>query len=949
MRHIVRSSTALSLVVVLSLGACGKSSPSNSAPRSLREGVSSSGQASELQPLRTLLASSSPNLALAEVLTRTLGAGARREVDELMALFTPEELRTIVARLENDNKKIRNDYLFHGERYQDEREQLALSHTQSALAQAARFPEAQLTLTVVAELKERALEQIIAAYDQRAAELAQQLIPTLALELRSREPRLVARLEEDLATTPRADVIERIATARPMLELIDAHFRDSNLSAAEQYTTLMAGILAGALYQELKRHKTFQELVRSATNIIREAKELRAKAREFSLLVNTLQGHVDKVSKSTLELSSGLSQSAREAQALARRAGDLLGQGQEVEARRIYGFLHGALVSGKPSGEGAHPSVLSQGRAVSEGVQRTVHAALDLSQNLGAILETTQRMAQVLGVKLPREVEKAVAIASKVSAVASSAKSVIAGFAAGGYLGALGAFSSSPVMKMMMGGGDDGTARQLAEINRKLDQVLRNQQKIMELQLETMGMIKNLALMVEGYHQEELRRMAGLRSLALVNLEVGRSLLNRDLRSCETMVGRLLSSSADSRQFPVAYAAAMERAHNFHAITQLNSARSALAASIRSQSDLLSFLRSSESDGFTRCQSGLANAFGTASAQENPLLAIFQSSEAQDLMRFQLEVYRPLRAFLQQVTDERSLDSVPLHLPLKKVTELHMKRAQVIDARLDMRASTSRYQLQHLISGLSLERYLGSLVLLHPYLEFERDQWSLGPEALVQLYLQDAGLERGLGSRGGHHLRNALKLTQSAIAQEALLAGEPLIPLLYERFHQQIVSPLDCSQLQTLAMPSVAAVAEGERVPFVCALRSNALLMQNYLSYVLLRYNSAEDYQSAFERRDSAALARMLGAAVSASQVVAEGDKVVLRLGAPRGGQFHIPLPRPQELKSGDLLYSENLGRLLAMQEIVLEELALQAPVVRDYGPDALLKILISSHRGTGH
>jgi hypothetical protein len=58
--------------------------------------------------------------------------------------------------------------------------------------------------------------------------------------------------------------------------------------------------------------------------------------------------------------------------------------------------------------------------------------------------------------------------------------------------------------------------------------------------------------------------------------------------------------------------------------------------------------------------------------------------------------------------------------------------------------------------------------------------------------------------------------------------------------------------------------------------------------------------------------------------------------------RISVKLPSPKQLQEGKILYSENMPRLLIMQDLILESLEKVTPVDRGRVED-LLKVLVTS------
>ena len=170
-------------------------------------------------------------------------------------------------------------------------------------------------------------------------------------------------------------------------------------------------------------------------------------------------------------------------------------------------------------------------------------------------------------------------------------------------------------------------------------------------------------------------------------------------------------------------------------------------------------------------------------------------------------------------------------------------------------------------------------------------------------------------------MNNALDMIHSAIAQEAILAGEPLIPGVRAKMAKQLFANDVCGK----------AGPEG----IVCSLRGNRLLMKNYLNYTIQKSISftltLEKYQDALNRNDFDTLALYLNnEGVTRDMLMVEDGLIKIRLPVeqrPGGKNFEtFTLPRSEAITANTMLYSENMERLIKMQKDTVSALVKLSP-----------------------
>lgn len=101
-------------------------------------------------------------------------------------------------------------------------------------------------------------------------------------------------------------------------------------------------------------------------------------------------------------------------------------------------------------------------------------------------------------------------------------------------------------------------------------------------------------------------------------------------------------------------------------------------------------------------------------------------------------------------------------------------------------SSHENYEFENLISVKNLERYLGHLLILGPLLEVDKNVWQMSYQEIINTYIANSNTDSNQNTRSHYFLNNALKMVQSSIAQEALLAGEPILLTLNDKYLEDI-------------------------------------------------------------------------------------------------------------------------------------------------------------------
>lgn len=886
---------------------------------------------SKINLLNDLLNSKAPNLALADLLSRTLGENRRESIYSIVGELTSEEARRIISRLQKKNEMIKNSYLFHGENYQ-QNDALVKSSLLN-LNEGHKFQLAdQLKVATFNYLKSKHLEEIILAFDKRASELSNDLAVDLAIEIGEGSSE-IANIEKLIRDGNQEEAIKAIEKTKEFMTKADEYFKKSNLNENEQYAVVASGIIALGIYELVKNKDGFQKLLAESKKVIRDVKEIKRKAKEFTVLIGALKKHFKDTEKNMSDLANGMSGVGKDLNEMYHEARITNVGPTNIHSKRIFNFLYKKVIKGEDADPNeSNESILSKQGKINANLQKSVEATGNLADNLSNIIGTANKLSMLFGIKPSSDLQKLMDKAQKVSQLAETAKNVMAGWMSGGALGAVTALSVSPIPGL--GGGKSADAAKLKEISRKLDIVLKNQQKIMEMQIETMNMIKNLALLIDQYHQEEMRALSELREIGLVNLEMNKALQNKDLRNCERMVNFQLRSVWSRFDF---------QKDSFHSVGQISLIKSKFVDNIYSLEDIQRIVTSVEESGFANCQTGLSEAFGGNSTAENPVRIIYESDEDNILTKFQKERYLPLLEFFGVIMSQGDINTIPLHIPAANMTALKFKTPYVDFPNERSISNESHYDLDYLISVKNLERYLGYLLLVYPLLEVDKPTWMQSLQEIISQYLKSSNSQTNQNVRSHFFLNNALRLVQSAISQEAILAGEPIIQKLHDLYFNEILNTESCDKVVLKDTPA-------SEYPLLCSIRGNKLLMKNLIHYALSYKierdpQALEEYTIAYKQGNISKLALMMSAKLNSNRIKYiqnENDgSFSLSVTLENNKQEDIRLPTPEEIKADKIIYSENMSRLIIMQEAVLEALANVAPISRDNSNFELLKLMM--------
>lgn len=891
--------------------------------------------AADFTALNDLLRAERPNIAVAQFIGEALGRQTNESLVTALESVSAEDIRQLLEQIQRGNLLTRQRYLYHGRDYANNRDLLGrVAVDANQIDGRTHSLRLQVALGVSTYLRSKALDEIISSYDKQAARLAGELLRPLSAELMLKNPALAKEIEKDVAEGISAEVVkEKITQGLSALETVTRTLRDANLSRGDKNVMLGSGILAGGIYLAVREHKEFKRVVGQVQNIRSKVEEVQAKYREFLVLSSTLNTHAESSLANMRSFSTNIRDAVRELRGLTSDAMASAPETSGVHSRRIVDFANSRLrgQATTPVGMMLPDRITQRMGNIDLALNRGITSLGSMASSLDGMIGTTRRMAGLLGVRLSASTERTLDKVQAVAGLVSMGTKAVELFQTGGLSAAMGVLGGGSPL------GGDGNARQLAVMDAKLDQVLENQRLMLEAQVETMNMIKNLAIMIDKYHETEMGMLDELRDYALVNLEIAKSnLVNREIRKCEQMVNYQLTSVWQESNF---------RNSLYHNIGHIDVLKGVFASRLRGLPGIRRLVRSNSEDDFRECQSAFNKAFGSDLDLENPLLSIFDSSENDNLMRFNRLMYLPALRALTGMSDASRLDLAPLHLPMRRLNDVKLKNMLLPrTGEVAESAPKTYYVTEHYVSVKNTERYLTSLLLLYPIFEVPKSDWEKSVREIVSGLLNADDPSALHGGPSAYLLTGALRVVQSAIAQEAIIAGEPTISRIFEEHHSKMLNGQSCR-----SFTSYRGSAFDEE--HFCALRLNPVLVGNYLRYALLQTVGADPhkrflFEKAYRSGDGEQLANLLR--TSAPVVVRgrdEAARAFIRLSATRAsGQdeniIEVPIPRSDDVHvDGNVTFSDSMRRYLQMQELVILELEKVHPIRRELKGEILTQL----------
>ena len=145
-----------------------------------------------IEDIRTLLNSETPNLALAQFLLKTLSPEDRKLLAELVTGLSREDVNEILNQVQRQNEYLRQRYLHNGLNFiSDDIPQNYFLIDSPELSVSMNF-EDMLAVSTISYLKSQALDDIINNFNTRAASLTKELTSEILADLKVSDPEAIA-------------------------------------------------------------------------------------------------------------------------------------------------------------------------------------------------------------------------------------------------------------------------------------------------------------------------------------------------------------------------------------------------------------------------------------------------------------------------------------------------------------------------------------------------------------------------------------------------------------------------------------------------------------------------------------------------------------------------------------------------------------------------------------
>lgn len=412
---------------------------------------------------------------------------------------------------------------------------------------------------------------------------------------------------------------------------------------------------------------------------------------------------------------------------------------------------------------------------------------------------------------------------------------------------------------------------------KQLDTVLENQQMMVENQVKILESIISVSEQVLEQHTREMRMLDQISSDVMINRELIRLAAFHKVNMCETF----FNAEVISRNYDP----------NF-AVTGHFTSWDAM--------DDYFFLYG---DKYAACMEGLTDVL------QNPQYAragmtiehLKRDDNAHKSNYFLSHVYGPL------MDSWRYLSIAPDHMAIPAFANPKGKLSELVrieDAGISFREGSNSAQslFSEMMSADILLTYAENLLQAGPY-----------PELMARNMNELKSLDELAQTKRSRQvtvdlMASLLTYLDVAIAQQSLMAGEMIIPALYDHLENQEFDWKDASEKLEKAYACEFSYEDEHLVP-LCMLKNNALLRRNYAKYFVRKRLDAHGknlkaYSLALVM-DENRLKHVLG-----EFTWQEDNQIDFGVGP-------VPLPTPRSIADDNMEYWPEMHKLLQMRERV--------------------------------
>ncbi len=655
-------------------------------------------------------------------------------------------------------------------------------------------------LGTLQEESKRRLEAVFKVYDDAAKEAA---------EAEAAKRIADARIETEIVGL---DGLAGEQKAIQIKKFISEKKLDQTASTGkDEIDLIVKKYLFDALYDLLMNHSNLKGGIQSAVIAAETYERLVKTAQAFASFRDSVQNTWSDIRNAQNELSAGLQQ--------------IRGRISQYDVEEL---IHdpaalddwkNAIAEGKDLIEGQvdpeNPAFPQ--KAVSEAYQKVKASSQKLAKNTRALADSGQMLVNAGRLFLDEEtVRKAQSVVDDVNKVSLIMDKLSSG-------GVVGVVSAVGIAMGGVGSGMDIAGARHAELSGKLDAILKNQKIMIDLQVETIQLqkktlqaIEDMAQMIDNNHRITMARLDGV-DAQLATLTELLSVENlADFYTCDRLIyGRavedqsfrltfLESGVRDALQNFTSLGALIAKADQTEDYKRCRRGSQDLFLNEGRMSVVMSYGASINSSDVSDSMSGLIN---EGMVRLNPLRSLFKQ-------KFQKGLGDPLAKYRALHLPAKYMSLVPM------MDQIYASQAANVDETLDGPA--------YFLANRSLNPNM-VLNQVRALLEVTKLTSVLGEGG----WTSQQPINVADTNKVQKEIQNALNLVQSAIAQESLLAGEPVLSLLYDRVNSLLANP--ASAEATLEFKTQGCVGKEDFDRIGCLLSKNPVLKRNFVQYFLHR------------------------------------------------------------------------------------------------------------------
>lgn len=887
---LISSMIAMSMAIT----ACTSSSgPGSSAKPTAQDQVSQLGEAQE-QWVK-LTTSDRPNFALADLLSPWLWTldpqGLKKVRTQTDALDMSSPSRQALVNHLTDMKL--NMILGEKSYIQDPEIVKGAVFSQVTRLESEGAFSTQIHLQTVAEAQAQAFMKIQNAFNERMKKSARDIGREIVNGL---DPAAIAQIN-GAKLKQGQEGIQQIYQALKKWDRILANY---DFSGDDEQKLIIYGFVAAELYDFLKDHQTVQEIIRT----VQAVQQISERINQARLVLKAMDQYRDNLADGWNEMKTAMDGMKNDIMTHPEWTNltDLSDQTKKESVRVVTDILLGQET---PNLDPSKNSILSGEHPLSKNAKMFFEGAAKTSQSVDNLITGTRTIAGALGIQIDPQVEDAMNKAQQITQGVQIAEQVAAGFSSNGLMGAFSALADTGGAAMVAGPAGAGMAAismaqmnaQMGQMNQKLDKMIALQKQVLELQKQTLQKLEEMSYKLDLYHHEEMLAIQGVKNEVIENRRAIKNLIDKNLYSCGSLVSRLNSLDNTVGNIELnTLSTESDRANLAKLLANPKVRNTLLKESMTKQS-------------YMNCTQAMTDAFSMKQVADSPLPAYqIGVANAATSRAIQDNLYSPALNLLLATYPNRSLDALGLHLPAADFAAISRK-SFYMNRKVPATGSYLEKNISEPVSIESLETYTSTLLSLHPMLAIDVAAWTTIPNVIASSWNSDDSTEQSQ-SQSEFWLKSALETINVAIAQNAILSGEPILPQLFEKFHAILAETSDC---------------QTEQKPY-CFVRSNQVMARNLLNYYLAQRarndQFLDNYTKAVAAKSADNMVTILGDKFM-NKISVQGDRLALNIGDKLSA---VVFPTVDELKAGRILYTADMARLVKLQEKVADELTKVTP-----------------------